>query len=597
MLPEPPAAAPPVARHPFRSLRVDEIRGGGGERRGPAGKAGHRDAPVVMPPKHAAQLPGEAPLVTTLRSGNRVTLAAVCPRARALGLAPGMALAQARAQVPGLDMRAADPAGDRADLRRLAMLAARRWSPLVAIESDDLLFIDVTGGAHLFGGERAMAARIVRLLARYGVSARVAIADTPGAAAALARYAPQPMADPPAQPRTGRMRHPRESARLLVRGLRPRPQGDAPQVARVIICPPGGHAQAIAPLPPEALRIDADAVELLRRLGVDTIGALAAMPRGPFVRRFGPQAARRLDQALGALPEPLDPVVPPTVIAIGQRFAEPILTAEAIAHWLGVLVPRLALALEQAGLGARRIELVAERVDHVPQGIAIGLARASRDGAHLKRLLARRIEAIEPGYGIDAITLHVRRAEPLAPHDLAENLDPDAASDLAPLVDALANRGGGVRLWRAEPVESDVPERSVAARPPLGRPPRPAERLRRDDVRRLARSTALPPWHPAWPRPVRLLHRPERLGDVIALMPDHPPRRFTWRGTTHRIVRADGPERVHGEWWKNRAETHGVRDYFRVEDEAGRRFWLFRRGDGERGVTGDLSWFMHGLFG
>ena len=283
--------------------------------------------------------------------------------------------------------------------------------------------------------------------------------------------------------------------------------------------------------------------------------------------------------------------------AIAQRFAEPIATAEAIEHWLGTLVPRLTAALAEKGIGATRIELIAERIDGVPQRIRIGLARPSRDGAHLLRLLIRRIEQVEPGYGVDALTLHVRRALPLGAESFTERLDEEAAPDLAPLVDTLATRIGMRAMWRSRPVESDVPERSVTRMAVLDPPARPLLRGKRDDVRQLDRNPPLPPWHPGWPRPTRLLARPERLDHVMAELPDHAPRRFTWRGQSHRVIRADGPERIQGEWWKRDAERASVRDYFRVEDEAGRRYWLFRSGDGERPVTGDLSWYLHGVFG
>jgi protein ImuB len=498
------------------------------------------------------------PLITSLRNGSRIEIAAACPAARALGLRPGMAVTQARAQVPGLDIRLADPDGDRAHLASLAIALARRWTPTVAIESDDTLFLDLTGVAHLHGGEAAMARRLRRMLARLGYGARIAVADTPGAAWALAR------------------------------------QGHSDGC---FICPPGKQAEALGPLPIEALRIDGTAVELLHRLGVTQIAQLTAMPRAPLVRRFGGALAARLEQALGRLPEPLHPVVPPEPIAVAQRFAEPIATAEAIAHWLGTLVPRLTVALAEQGLGASRVELVAARVDGVPQRIRIGLARPSRDGAHLLRLLVRRIEQVEPGYGIDALTLHVRRALPLGPEPFAERLDEEAAPDLATLVDTLATRIGMDAMWRNRPVESDVPERSVARMEVLDLRERGGARTKADDVGQLDRSPALHPWHPEWPKPTRLLRRPERLDHVIAELPDHAPRRFTWRGESHRVVRADGPERIHGEWWKRAAEMHHVRDYFRVEDDAGRRYWLFRKGDGERAVTGDLSWYLHGVFG
>jgi protein ImuB len=227
----------------------------------------------------------------------------------------------------------------------------------------------------------------------------------------------------------------------------------------------------------------------------------------------------------------------------------------------------------------------------------LGLARPSRDPAHLLRLLVRRIEQVEPGFGIDAMTLHVRRADVLGAEPVTERLDEEAAPDLAPLIDTLATRIGLSAMWRSRPVESDVPERSVARTGVLDPPDRARPRGKADDVRKLDRNPALHPWHPEWPKPTRLLRRPERLDHVMAELPDHAPRRFTWRGTPHSVVRADGPERVHGEWWKRSSETHSVRDYFRVEDEAGCRYWLFRKGDGERAATGDLSWYLHGVFG
>ncbi|MFC7536745.1 DUF6504 family protein [Sphingomonas sp. GCM10030256] len=498
--------------------------------------------------------PNEPPLVTTHKVGPRVEIAAVNPTARALGLTPGTALTMARAQVPGLEVRAADPDGDAADLRALAELLARRWAPTVAISDADGLFIDLTGVAHLHGGEQRFARRLVRLLARHGFAARVAIADTIGAAWALARFG----------------------------------------AGAIQIVQPGRHGDAVAAFPVSALRLQPAALELLARLGVDRIGQLFAMPRAPLVRRFGQAIVQRLDHATGRSPEPLDPVVPPTAVVVEQRFAEPIATAEAIEHWLGILMPRLAGALAEEGQGARAVELIAARVDGVPQRLRLGFARPTRDAAHMLRLVLRRIEEIEPGYGIDAIALHVRRADPLGAEAFGAALAEGEEPDLAPLVDALANRIGAERVWRMEPVESEVPERSVATAPPLEPPRARGPRLKADDVRLLDGRAPDHPWHPRWPRPVRLLRRPERVQHVMAELPDLPPRRFTWRGTAYRVVRADGPERIAGEWWRRAAERQAVRDYFRVEVESGQRFWLYRRGDGVRTETGDLSWFLHG---
>ncbi len=588
-----------AADHPFKAMPPDE---GGAVVRDNRVVALNRHPGLVLGstpplgrqsvlrggPRHKAGVTafgseGMAPRVTTQQSGNQNLIAAACPLARELGIVAGMAVTQARAQVPGLDIRPADPEGDRAALLRLATLIARRWCPVVMLSGEDGLFLDITGTSHLFGGEARMAQRIVRLLARLGFTAHIAVADTPGAAWAIARFATHH------RPGAGRGRCVTDDRlHQASPGLR---RGDG-----YCIVAPAAHIDSLAPLPVAALRLEPRAIDLLRRLGIDTVGQLAALPRAPLTRRFGEALIARLDQATGRLPEPLVPVIAPEPIAVVQRFAEPIATAEAIEHWLGQLMPRLITELAERGLGARAVELVADRIDGVPQRLRIGLARPTRDAEHLLKLAVRRIEEIAPGYGIDALTLHVRRADPLGAQAFTETLEKHDP-DLAPLIDTLANRIGAHALWRTMPVESDVPERSVATTTPLDPPPRAAAKLKRDDVRQLDRAPDLHPWHPRWPRPVRLLRRPELLDHVLAELPDQPPKRFTWRGTTHRVVRADGPERILGEWWKRGSERHSVRDYFQVEDEAGQRFWLFRRGDGEREETGDLAWFLHGAFG
>jgi protein ImuB len=465
-----------------------------------------------------------------------------------------MAMAQARALVPGLDIRDHDPDADAALLQRLALFAARRWTPRAAVSPPDGLFLDLTGVAHLFGGEEAMCRRIRAFCGRAGFAARIAVAGTPGAAHALARFGPG------------------------------------------MLCPPGGEAEALAPLPLAALRVDESVLVAARRLGLETVGDLLPLPRGPLQRRFGRTLLARLDQALGRSGEPLEPVVPEEPPSAALRFAEPIATAEAIAEALGLLMERLIATLGEAGLAARTLALLCDRVDGKVERIAIGTARATRDGAHLLRLLAMKIETIEPGFGLDSMRLVAGRVEPLAAEQpslrgaerrgnpasgagaaglLRSARNDESEADLAELVDRLAGRLGARCLYRATAVESDVPERSVARVGPLD-------------------SAAA--W-PDWPRPVRLLSPPERVDNVVALLPDLPPRRFTWRGRAYRVARADGPERIHGEWWKRTCEAEGVRDYFQVEDEEGARFWLYRRGDGVDQRTGDLSWYLHGVFG
>lgn len=513
--------------------------------------------PVRALPVSAA---AHAPLVTVHKIGSRVEIAAACPAARACGIEPGMALTQVRAASPGIAVRDADPVGDRAELDRLAATLARRWSPCVAISDADGLFIDLTGVAHLHGGEARMARRIVRLLARLGFAARVGVADTPAAAWALARYG-----------ETGT----RETA--------------------VALLPPGHGLAPFADHPVAALRLEAPAIELMRRLGIDRVAQLAALPHAPMTRRFGRAVAARLDQVTGAVAEPLDPVIPEEPVMVEQRFAEPIMTAEPIAHWMAHLTAGLAQALRAQGRGARMLALALTRVDGEVQVVRVGFARATRDPAHVLRLLARRIETIDPGFGIEIMALHVTRGEPLGPEALAGDLE-RAVPDLAGLVDAIVNRIGAEKLWRARVVESDVPERSVASTAPLDQAPGTGARLTDNDVRHLDTREVAHPWHPRWPRPARLLRRPEPIDHVMAELPDSYPRRFRWRGQMHQVVCGDGPERITGEWWRRVAERQAVRDYFQVEDEAGQRFWLFRRGDGQRVETGDMTWFIHGTF-
>jgi protein ImuB len=514
------------------------VEGGGGGARPPPPAAAPplAEASPFTPPPRFTGSPSpsgdgeDIPLLLSRRTGNRQLIAAASPEARALGLHPGLAVAQARALVPGLDVRDFDPEADSALLTRLALFAARRWTPRAAVSPPDGLFLDLTGVAHLFGGEEAMGRRILAFCRRAGFAARIAVAGTPGAAHALARFGPGGF------------------------------------------CPPGGEAEALAPLPLAALRVEEPVLAAARRLGLETVGDLLPLPRGPLQRRFGKTLLARLDQALGRSGEPLDPVVPEEPPAVALRFAEPIATAEAIAKALDSLVDRLAEILRKESLGVRRLALLGDRVDGAVQQIAVGTSRATRDCAHLRRLLGAKIETIEPGFGLDSLRLVAGRVEPLPPEQLSGD---KPGADLAELVDRLAGRLGPKRLYRASAVESDVPERSVARVGPLD---------------------SAAPW-PKWPRPVRLLSPPERVDNVVALLPDQPPRRFTWRGRAYRVARADGPERIHGEWWKRTAEAEGVRDYFQVEDEEGARFWLFRRGDGVDHRTGDLSWFLHGVFG
>lgn len=462
----------------------------------------------------------------------------------ALGLYPGMPLAQAQAEVPGLIIHPAEPEADTEALHRLAAWCLR-YTPLVAPDTPDGVWLDVTGCAHLHGGETRLLRDLVARCEARGLAARAAIADTPGAAHAVARH---------------------ESFS--------RKAG----ADRVKIVPIGAIKSALAPLSIAALRLPPDTLESLRLLGFERVEQLAAVPRAPLTRRFGPLVANRLDQALGTVFEPIVPLVPPDLPQARLTFVEPLLTAEAFAATNATLVRTICAALEKTGHGARRLDLVFHRVDGSVQSLRIGTARPSRDARHLARLLDEKLERIDPGLGIEAMHLIAVLIDRL-PHVQTEAMLPgteDTGTDVSILIDRLENRLGSRRVWRAAPVESYVPERSVRHVPAVAPPRRAA-------------------WPADLPRPVRLLDPPQPV-DAMALLPDQPPVAFTWRRVRHRVRRADGPERIAGEWWKRAGEMRSVRDYFRVEDEAGQRFWLFRRGDGDDPATGDLRWFLHGFF-
>ena len=469
-------------------------------------------------------------------------VAAVDGAARALGLYPGLALAHAQARVPGLAIRDADPDGDRAALARLAAWCLR-YTPLTAPDPPDGLWLDVTGCALPWGDEAALLADLAGRLERSGAVARCAVADTPGAAWALARYAAPPVA----------------------------------------VVPPGGHADALALLPVGALRLPEDAVTGLRRLGLDLVGQLAALPRAPLARRFGSDVLLRLDQALGRVAEPVSPAFPAEAVQHRLAFPEPLLTADAFAAAIAHLALAVCAELELAGQGARQLALLFERVDGYVQAVRVGTSRPARDARHLGRMLEERLETVDPGLGVEAMRLVVLLAERLDWSQATAALDGDAAppADVSALVDRLGNRLGAGRVFRVAPAESDVPERAARPVPAVGEP--------------VMSEAGRAAWPATLPRPVRLFHPPQPVL-ALAALPDHPPAAFTWRRVRRLVRRADGPERITGEWWLRDAEARAVRDYWAVEDDAGRRYWLFRRGDGTDPATGDLGWFLHGLF-
>ena len=494
----------------------------------------------TWPTDRLRRLPGSAkpspdgPLVLLGRDGRRRVVMAADAHAQALGIRPGMAATQAHALVPDLPALAADPAEDTAALHRLAQWAQKHYSPIVAADPPDGLLIDATGATHLAGGPQAMLAGLVDRLTATGIQARAAMAATIGAAHALARSKANPI---------------------------------------LVACDPG----ALVDLPIAALRLPGGIVAGLHRLGFEYIGALEATPRAPLALRFGQEPGRRLDQAFGRRAEPITPVTTPDTPQIHRVFAEPIAAAETLALCTAELTAALCAVLDSKCLGARRLDLLFHRVDAGIAAIRIGTAKPARDAKHLARLLCAQLESIDPGFGIEAMTLSAPIAEPLTFQPATSRLGEAPVADIAGLIDTLANRVGTAGLYRLAPVESDIPERAMYKIAPLAPP-------------------TLLRWPPNWPRPPRLLAPPEPV-ETMALLPDNPPVQFTWRGIRRRIRRADGPERLYGEWHRHEAERDAVRDYFQVEDETGQRFWLFRAGDGTHPETGSHRWFLHGLFG
>jgi protein ImuB len=400
---------------------------------------------------------------------------------------------------------------------------------MVALDGADGLLIDSTGCAHLFGGEAEMLGDMQARFVRYGFTARIALAGTLGAAWGLARYGPE---------------------------------------------------AAFESLPIEALRIDGEAARTLRRLGLKTVGQLITLPRASLARRFRGEAVPenvliRLDQAMGVKSEPIVPLVPPPAFLARQAMMEPLISHEGLEAALAELIARILRDLESAGQGVTRIVLRLFKTDGARLSLPLGLAAPTRDARHLLKLFQPKLEQIDAGFGIDALTLEAREVAPLSARQYGFMEDTGTGPEaLAHLSDRVSNRHDGGALNALTPVASHIPERAETAAP-AGQRIEAGEQTRE--------------------RPLLLFDRPEP-ARVIAAVPDGPPMRFTWRRVARRIVKAEGPERIAPEWWKPEDGPLRPRDYYVVEDDQGRRYWLYREGlYGEEGEA-QPSWFVHGLF-
>lgn len=476
------------------------------------------------------------PLAFLVKQKGALRIAAVDQRAHAIGLKPGLAFADARARVPALASEALDEKGDAAWLTRLAE-GCDRYTPMVALDPPDGLILDVTGCAHLQGGEPGLVADIHARFTRLGMSLRGTFANTPDAAHALARF--------------GR-----------------------------------GDGEDVRPLPVAALELEAEPTLALRRAGLETIGDLAVRPMAGFAARFGMAAATKLRRLLGDETRPIDPRRDPPPVMVERRFAEPIARVDDALEAVGELVAEAAVELEVRGEGGRAFTATLFRCDGLAPRLTIETGRPSRDPALLVRLLRERIDALadplDPGFGYDMVRLAVLHSEPLSAAQLEMQGKEKPDADLDALIDRLAIRLGADKVIRLEAYDSHIPERGQLLAAANG-----------------VSSWPLPKGNEPPSRPLFLLDPPERVQTLLAEVPDGPPRRFQCRGIWHDVQRAEGPERIAAEWWRRKhghrpGEGGLTRDYYRIEDGEGRRFWLFRHG--LYGEAPNPDWYLHGLF-
>lgn len=472
-----------------------------------------------------------APFVLRTPSHGRMVITAANAIAQRMGIDTGMVLADARALVPDLIVKDDVPDLSEKLLKRLAEWCIR-FTPIAAADPPDGIFLDASGCSHLWGGDDQYAADIVKKLNARGYDVRIAIADTPGLAWGMARFGREPM-----------------------------------------IVQSGRHIDALMALPPEALRLETNTVERLHKLGLHQVSQFIQMPRPSLRRRFGPHFIMRLDMALGQETEPIEPVQLPQPYQERLPCLEPIVTAKGIEIALQQLLETLCLRLRQEQKGLRMVVFKGYRVDGKVEQVIIGTNRPTHHVTHLFKLFETKLPSIEPALGIELFVLEATKVENHLSQqekmwERGGGLDDIRLSEL---IDRLTARTGIQTINRFLPEEHYWPERSF----------KPASSLE---------EKITTGWRTDKLRPLLLLRKPERI-EVTAPIPDYPPMLFRHKGNVHKIVRADGPERIEQEWW---LEEGKHRDYYRVEDEDGNRYWLFRLGHYE---DKSYEWFLHGYFG
>ncbi|RYY62253.1 MAG: DNA polymerase Y family protein [Chitinophagaceae bacterium] len=471
------------------------------------------------------------PFVLSLPSHGKMIITAANPFAEAQGIGTGMAVADARALLPGLKVMDDIPDLSGRLLKKIAAWCIR-FTPVVAVDGEDGLLMDVTGCSNLWDGDYAYVAAIVQRLRNRGYGTKGAVADTIGCAWAVARYD-----------------------------------------RRVFVIEPGKQKEALGLLPPSSLRLEPEVIDRLNKLGLRFVRDFISMPPSSLRRRFGQHTIRRINQAVGSEMEIIEPLIPVPEYEERLPCFEPISTATGIEIGLKRLLEALCNRLKQEELGLRKAIFRCYRTDGKTEIIEIGTSRPSFHTGHLFKLFETKIPGIAPGPGIELFVLEapVTESHTAAQEKLWET--PEGLQDhrLSELIDRLAGRIGSATISRFLPDEHYWPERSIKKASSLEDQPVTA-------------------WRTDRPRPLQLLHQPERI-EVTAPIPDYPPMHFRLRGQLHKIVKADGPERIEQEWWIQQREH---RDYYYVEDENAKRYWLFRSGH----YSGDKSpdWFLHGFF-
>lgn len=490
------------------------------------------------------------PWVVVVRQSNALQISALNDAAVAIGLAAGLPLANARAICPDVHVFDADEAADAKTLGDIADWCDR-FTPLVALDLPHGLFLDISGCAHLFGGEQAILRTVCEALDRQGFVVNAAIAATPACARTLTR------------------------------------------ATRGCVVANGGEAAAVSRLPVFALGADDAITHGLRRAGLKTIGDVAARVPHEIAARFGAEFTSLLQQALGQRDAPISPRRPAPDYLMEKRFAEPVTTDGVIAAALADLAQMLVAAMERHGKGARQLEASFFRTDGVVRRLKVEAGQPITRAVTIGRLFRERLDALadplDPGFGFDLIRLSASHVEIVVQEQRGLDAHAQNNDEVSMLIDRIAARIGSRRIVVHLPQDTHLPERAVLAAP---------AQHHLDEAARatwLERTEGEPPR-----RPLRMFEPPESIDVPFATVPDGPPRRFTWRRATHEVVHVEGPERIAMEWW--RTEGGGLtRDYFRVEDDEGRRFWLYRDGlysecVDKEGRPVPPKWFMHGLF-